>query len=339
MRRFPLVLAACFGALLALASPGFLPLVSSVTAGHQAALTIPQPKATAAAGPNSVATPSPGAVSASSGAGTCAPPPGDSDTEYAGDNDPNMCSAASSSSTGSGGGGGGGGTYTGGTTGPFPVGYFAPDFSGRATKLFSQQFIAQAGSYLEVTYPAGSSAPSSGKPGGAQAQLPLAVGPVDNATLTYEVRFPVGFTFVKGGKLPGLCGGACYTGGKNGQAGWSARFMWRTGGAGEAYVYSATTKGYGDSLGRGSWTWAADGNWHRVSQHVHMNTPGVADGTIDVSIDGVPVSHDAGIEFRVDGSVHIDSLLFSTFYGGHDSSWAPPSDQHLDFQTFHLTVG
>jgi hypothetical protein len=220
--------------------------------------------------------------------------------------------------------------------GAFPVTYFAPGFSGPATRQFTQQFIAQIGNYVEVTYPAGSSSPSSGSPGGAQARMSLTGGPIDDGTLTYSVRFPVGFQFVKGGKLPGLCGGACYTGGTNGLAGWSARFMWRTAGAGEAYVYSATTIGYGDSLGRGNWYWPADGQWHSVSQHVHLNTPGVADGTIDVSIDGVHVSHDAGIEFRIDATVHIDSLMFSTFYGGHDSTWAPTADQHIDFASFTI---
>jgi hypothetical protein len=216
------------------------------------------------------------------------------------------------------------------------VAYFAPAFVGPASRQFSQQFIVQSGNYVEVTYPAGSSSPSSGSPGGAQARMPIATGPIDDATLTYSVRFPVGFQFVKGGKLPGLCGGACYTGGTNGLAGWSARFMWRTAGAGEAYVYSATTVGYGDSLGRGNWYWLADGRWHTVSQHVHLNTPGVADGTIDVAIDGVQVSHDAGIEFRIDGTVHIDSLMFSTFYGGHDSTWAPTADEHVDFASFTI---
>jgi hypothetical protein len=50
----------------------------------------------------------------------------------------------------------------------------------------------------------------------------------------------------------------------------------------------------------------------------------------------VQVSHDAGIEFRVDGTVHIDSLMFSTFYGGHDSTWAPTADEHVDFASFTI---
>jgi hypothetical protein len=160
---------------------------------------------------------------------------------------------------------------------------------------------------------------------------------VDDATLTYQVRFPVGFQFVKGGKLPGLCGVACYTGGTNGQNGFSARLMWRTAGAGEAYVYSATTVGYGDSLGRGNWYFQADGKWHTISEHVHMNTPGVADGTIDIAYDGIAVSHDSGITFRTTSSVHIDGLMFSTFYGGHDSTWAPTTTTTLDFANFRLT--
>jgi polysaccharide lyase-like protein len=222
-------------------------------------------------------------------------------------------------------------------TGGFPVAYFAPGFVGPATRQFSQQFITRVGSYVQVTYPAGSSSPSSGHPGGAQASLRIAFGPVDNATLTYRIRFPAGFQWVKGGKLPGLCGGACYTGSNNGPSGFCARFMWRTAGAGEVLINDATTTGDGTSLGRGNWSWVADGNWHTVSERVHMNTPGVADGTIDVTVDGAHVSHDAGITFRVNNSVHIDSLMFSTFFGGHDSSWAPSSLQHIDFSSFTIS--
>jgi hypothetical protein len=221
--------------------------------------------------------------------------------------------------------------------GAFPVAYFAPGFIGPATRQFSQQFISRIGGYVQTTYPAGSSAPSSGHPGGAQASLRIAFGPVDDAALTYRIRFPAGFTWVKGGKLPGLCGGACYTGSNNGPNGFCARFMWRTSGAGEVLINDATTTGDGTSLGRGNWSWLADGGWHTVTERVHMNTPGVANGTIDVTIDGAHVSHDAGITFRVNNSVHIDSLMFSTFFGGHDSSWAPSSLQHIDFSSFSIS--
>jgi hypothetical protein len=221
--------------------------------------------------------------------------------------------------------------------GTFPVAYFAPDFTGPATRQFTKQFITQYGSIVETTYPAGSTAPSSGVPGGAQARLPMAIGPVDNATLTYELLFPVGTQWVKGGKLPGLCGGQCWTGSNNGPGGWATRFMWRAGGAGEVLLSDATTTGYGTDLGRGSWTFLADGRWHTLSQTIHLNTPGLADGTIDVSYNGLQVGHFTGITFRTDANTHIDSLMFCTFYGGHDSTWAPTTDQHFDFAGFHLS--
>jgi hypothetical protein len=30
----------------------------------------------------------------------------------------------------------------------------------------------------------------------------------------------------------------------------------------------------------------------------------------------------------------IDGIFFSTFYGGHDRSWSPTVDQHVDFANF-----
>lgn len=223
------------------------------------------------------------------------------------------------------------------TTGPFPVAYFAPDFSGPATRQFAQQFISQASGYVVVTYPAGSSAPSSGVPGGAQAKLSISRGAVTDATLTYQLRFPVGFEWVKGGKLPGLCGGGCWTGSNNGPGGWSTRFMWRGGGAGEVLLSDATTTGYGTDLGLGSWHFQADGQWHDLSQHIHLNTPGQADGYIDVTYNGTVVAHFTGITFRTDLATQIDSLMFTTFYGGHDSSWAPSVTEHIDFANFKLS--
>jgi hypothetical protein len=225
---------------------------------------------------------------------------------------------------------------SGSPSGVFPVAFFAPDFTGPATRQFVNQFIAQYGSIVETTYPAGSSAPSSGSPGGAQARLPMSRGPVDDATLSYQILFPAGTQFVKGGKLPGLCGGQCWTGSNNGPGGWSTRFMWRAGGAGEVLLSDATTTGYGTDLGRGSWTFLADGQWHTLTQTIHMNTPGQPNGTIDVTYNGVHVAQFTGITFRGagDSNEHIDSLMFTTFYGGHDSTWAPTVTQHFDFATF-----
>lgn len=51
----------------------------------------------------------------------------------------------------------------------------------------------------------------------------------NKCTAEYQVMFPVGFDFVRGGKLPGLAGGTSPGGGKksDGSDGFSARIMWR----------------------------------------------------------------------------------------------------------------
>jgi hypothetical protein len=221
--------------------------------------------------------------------------------------------------------------------GKFPVAYFGPDFKGPISRTFSDQFIAAEGSYIETCYPAASRAPSSGHPGGAQAKLAITAGPKQSYTLSYQLRFPVGFTWIKGGKLPGLCGGACWTGSHNGPGGWSARFMWRSNGAAEVLLSDATTTGDGTDLGRGTWDWIADGKFHTLTERLTMNTGGHANGTIIVDYAGVQVANFTGITFNTAAEPEpepIDSLMFTTFFGGNDSSWAPTTLQHIDFSDF-----
>lgn len=172
-------------------------------------------------------------------------------------------------------------------------------------------------------------------PGGAQAKLPISTGARLSYTLTYQLRFPSTFQFVKGGKLPGLCGGQCWTGSNNGPGGWATRYMWRSGGQGEVLLSDATTTGFGTDLGVGSWTFAADGQWHAIAQTVTMNTPGQANGSIVVHYDGAQVANFTGITFRAAGDTDaIDSLMFCTFYGGSDSSWSPSATTYADFRGF-----
>ena len=111
---------------------------------------------------------------------------------------------------------------------------------------------------LVVHYPAGSASPTvsreRGRPvGGAQVRAWLGTPPADSMHLRYAVRFPPGFNFVKGGKLPGLYGGVGNTGRRipTGEDGFSARVMWRKHGDGEVYAYLPTSREHGTSLGRG----------------------------------------------------------------------------------------
>ena len=89
---------------------------------------------------------------------------------------------------------------------------------------------AAHGKVLRVAFPKGRSAPRTGG-----LQFSVNIPSADEYWLSYQVKFEPGFDFRKGGKLPGLTsGGSRYTGGKKPTAGdgWSARYMWRTGGRG-----------------------------------------------------------------------------------------------------------
>ena len=198
------------------------------------------------------------------------------------------------------------------------------------------------GPVLRVTYPAGSASNRAATEdgaanGGVQAYLRLPNGSVDQARLRYYVRFQPGFDFVKGGKLPGLYGGTVTSGGHipNGTNGFSTRYMWRTGGAGEVYAYLPSSVDHGTSLGRGSWQFTP-GQWTPIEQEVRLNSPGQADGSVTVWVNGTQVFQQSGMVYRTTRSVKIDGLFFSTFFGGGDSSWASPSDQYAEFAAFSM---
>jgi predicted small lipoprotein YifL len=198
---------------------------------------------------------------------------------------------------------------------------------------------APGGVLLRVSYPAGSASRSAGGPdGGTQAYLDLPDTTTDTLDLRYHLRFAPDFDFVKGGKLPGLYGGTVTSGQHipDGTNGFSTRYMWRTNGAGEVYAYLPTSQQHGTSLGRGCWTFTP-GRWTQLHQRVRLNTPGQSDGRITVWQDDRLVLDHTGLEFRTTPDLHIDGLFFSTFFGGDDSSWASPTDQHTDFADFTLT--
>ena len=203
---------------------------------------------------------------------------------------------------------------------------------------------APAGPALEVGYPEGSAsqevARETGAPqGGAQFYAALRAGPVEAGTLRYSVRFPEGFAFAKGGKLPGLYGGTATAGGRtpDGTDGFSTRYMWRRDGAGEVYAYLPGSEQVGSSLGQGSWSWPT-GRWVEVEQEVVLNTPGTADGSITVRLDGREVYAGTGLDFRQTDEVRIEGVFFSTFFGGGDPSWASPRAQQVQFAGFGFTA-
>jgi hypothetical protein len=211
------------------------------------------------------------------------------------------------------------------------------------------------GSVLRVKYGQGSSANSCHNcpnPGGAQFYTAFAqLGRPELAAakvlyLRYYVKFQSGFDFGRGGKLPGLYGGPVgqESGGHHGQA-FSTRYMWRdhpVAGSlsncsrlvpcSQVYTYSPLIgSGYGGNVG-GGWNWQGDGRWHLVEQEVDRRT-----GSVAVWYDGKRLLSASGAVAGISG-IPFSGVFFSTFFGGHDSSWGPSRTEYAYFAGFAVST-
>lgn len=155
----------------------------------------------------------------------------------------------------------------------------------------------------------------------------------DLVTLRYIVRFSPNFDWIKGGKLPGLSGGPeSVTGGRpsDGKNGFSCRLMWRKDGRGEAYVYHKNQKGkYGDSFAFPTDFRFPTNDDISVRMLVAMNTHGQRNGKLRVWVSAAGSSQERlvverdDMEWRSVPEIQIDSVLFESFHGGGDRTWAP----------------
>lgn len=196
---------------------------------------------------------------------------------------------------------------------------------------------------LRVRYSAGSASPTVSRNeqapvGGAQFFADLGMTSQDSLRLSYYVRFSKNFDFVKGGKLPGLFGGINTDGRQipDGTNGFSTRYMWRKNGNGEVYAYLPTSTQHGTSIGRGNWRFKR-ATWHHLEQEVVLNQPGQKNGQIRVWFDGKKVLDEDKLVFRTTKDLKIEGILFSTFFGGGDVSWATPKDVYADFADFSVS--
>ena len=204
------------------------------------------------------------------------------------------------------------------------------------------------GNAMQITYPAGSYGAAGSSAFLSDVQFGMGLPKTyEELYVAYDIRFAVGFDFVKGGKLPGLCGAdvnqeprtGCNTGGgyPTGYDGWSARGMWRANGELENYVYHASQRNYyGDDE---FWNvTATPGVWHRVEHRVVLNTPGLKNGILEAWFDGTKVLSLNNIEYRKTNTIGINLFYFNTFFGGNDISWAPTTDQTMNFDNFVMST-
>jgi hypothetical protein len=195
--------------------------------------------------------------------------------------------------------------------------------------------------WLRVNYAVGGIGPEKG---GSGWRWPI--GNHRAAQLSYTMQFSQGFDFVKGGKLPGVCGGPeNVSGGKpgDGRNGFSVRLMWRSEGRGEAYVYHKNQpEKYGESFAFPEDFRFPTGKPVHVRLAVEMNTGGQRDGILRVWLtlpgqDERLVIERSDMEWRSSDTFHVDSLLFETFHGGNDKTWAPTRPCHTEFTDFRIT--
>jgi Polysaccharide lyase 14 len=108
--------------------------------------------------------------------------------------------------------------------------------------------------------------------------------------------------------------------------------MWRENGLGELYAYlpqrtsntvafantppkTVSNEAYGNSVGRGAFTWATD-EWTHVAQRVKLNDIGSVNGEIEVYANENSVIKVTGLTFRTDQKSLVRGAQIQTFFGG-----------------------
>lgn len=181
---------------------------------------------------------------------------------------------------------------------------------------------------MRITYPKDTFGPE-----GTGCQVRLMFDRLDEAFASYRLRFSENFswgTTSYGGKLPGLAGGDCCSGGAvcDGTNGFSARLMWRAGGKASLYLYHMDKPSeYGEYVEliypNGSPVVFERGRWYHIAERVRNNSSAdTYDGEVEIWVDGQPVLLMTGLRFTANED-KVDCLYISTFHGGDDNTWCP----------------
>ena len=208
------------------------------------------------------------------------------------------------------------------------------------------------GNVLQLKYPKGCVGPNDNDTPACAAQIiqPL-VKTADTMWSAYDIFFEDGFEFQLGGKLPGLCGGKCYTGNAMPETGdgWSARIMWRKDGNAVQLIYFMGQESvYGDDFkwdlnGTIPQKKFTTGTWHRIVNKVSMNTiasPGNGDknGRVQTWFDGELALDVDTLRLRDYDTVKVDKFYLSTFHGGSSAEWAPTHDCFIRYDNFTIST-
>jgi len=192
---------------------------------------------------------------------------------------------------------------------------------------------------------------------------------VEEAYLEYKIKFDKDFFWATGGKLPGLGGstkgvnsetvgrGTIPSGTRYNEAGdgFSARLMWRRNRDQTTiprfilYSYFAKKPDGSDRKDNQAgddisiFTGLKDNVWYTVRQYIKLNTPGQANGTVIMWINGNEVYKKTNHTIRKAGrgDLKINALIMNTYRGGArtDPVWHSPRTEYAFFDDFKVWTG
>jgi hypothetical protein len=189
--------------------------------------------------------------------------------------------------------------------------------------------VGRYGLALQVAIPSGSSGDRNAarKGGVGFSWKPGIQGGASGACLSYAVNLPTGFDFHEGGMLPGLYGGEEP---RTGKVGFGARIAWRQSGSGDVLLTIPGTGEKGVGLSGATWTFPT-GRWVDIAQEIKLNTPGQANGTLAIWIDGVLRIEMNDLSFRTQDTVRLTGVLSDVFYTS-----PAPADTNVQLTNFNL---
>jgi hypothetical protein len=212
---------------------------------------------------------------------------------------------------------------------------------------------ASGNKYLRARY-----APTS--QGSARITRKWAITPATEYYLSFKVWAESPFDWVKDGKLGGgLTGGTAPTGGTTSPSGFTCRLSWHAPASGSSlnrysmYLYwPDQPQTYGSAYylndptdSQNFWRWPALNQWVQFALRVKMNTQvgGVwqYNGEIQCWADGVSRRNVGGLRFRnpsMASEFSVDSFYFSSFFGGNNDTFAPPTTQFLRFDDIKVST-
>ena len=154
--------------------------------------------------------------------------------------------------------------------------------------------------------------------------FPVKLGSCIAAKCKYYVKFPTGFDFRRGGKLPGLSSYNITASGGNqstaGDTSFTARLMWQQGGNITPYAYTAenlTRWGTTYGTGFGKSLPITTDVWYKIEETISLNNIGKSDGSCLITVNDIVLCDIKDIVWRTNSNLKIEGVFMSSFFGGH----------------------